>query len=172
MGSESSVELIRGTGWSAFVGRPEIGMHLRASGYAGLGDTLRVLIDADDERSGVLDLEAAKFEKEALGLLESLKFMSRAKKTQPKKSSTREIRVDVATTVYEPPAFVPGCRVMCHSSKDGRLVAWGTTGSDGSVYLRVPVDLGIVLNAECIVAPYEIVNTGASSYHLQDLIEH
>lgn len=49
-GMESDVTEIRGKGWSGLQASPQIGMHYKRGGYAGLGDTDRILIQAKNGR--------------------------------------------------------------------------------------------------------------------------
>jgi hypothetical protein len=54
-GSESGADEINGPGWVGLRAAPAIGMHYKKSGYAGLGDTDRVLIQGANGRIARLD---------------------------------------------------------------------------------------------------------------------
>jgi hypothetical protein len=78
--SESGAKAIRGSGWKAWVGYPQIGMHYKESGNAGLGDTIRILIHADGGRVALVNTEACCFQQEAMAVLESLRFEASRKR--------------------------------------------------------------------------------------------
>ena len=73
MDSESATSRVEGTGWRGFLGEPTIGMHDK-NGYAGLGDTKRVLVLGPAGRSAVLDVSVIEYMGVFSRILESLRF--------------------------------------------------------------------------------------------------
>ena len=72
--SESGTTRVEGRGWYGFLGEPNIGMHYKGGGYAGLGDTQRALLIGPTARCAVLDVTVIEYMPVFSKVLEAFEF--------------------------------------------------------------------------------------------------
>lgn len=73
-GAESGTSRVNGPGWHGFLGEPSIGLHFKAGGYAGLGDTQRALLSGPGGRGAVFDVTVIEYMEVFARILESFRF--------------------------------------------------------------------------------------------------
>jgi len=73
-GAQSGTSRVNGPGWHGFLGEPSIGMHFKAGGYAGLGDTQRALLSGPGGRGAVFDVTVIEYMEVFARILESFRF--------------------------------------------------------------------------------------------------